>query len=137
MNEIQFANKVRQALNECIRLEGRISERVAERLRAAREQALSRRRIAAGAKREPALAWARRTAAGVIGGFGGLGGFSLRLVLPTALLVAGLIAIYSWQQEQRAADVEELDAQLLSDDLPIDAYLDRGFETWLKKVSTN
>ena len=41
------------------------------------------------------------------------------------------------EQEQRAADVEELDAQLLADDLPIDAYLDRGFETWLKKVSAN
>ena len=59
------------------------------------------------------------------------------VALATALLVAGLVAIYSWQQDQRAADVEELDAQLLADDLPIDAYLDRGFETWLKKVSAN
>ena len=31
----------------------------------------------------------------------------------------------------------QLDALLLTDDLPIDAYLDRGFETWLKKVSAN
>ena len=66
---------------------------------------------------------------------GGFGGFSLRVLLPTVLLVAGLFAIYSWQQEQCAADIEELDAQLLTDDLPIDAYLDRGFEAWLKKVS--
>jgi hypothetical protein len=27
----------------------------------------------------------------------------------------------------------EIDTQLLTDDLPIDAYLDRGFQTWLKK----
>jgi hypothetical protein len=129
MNELQFANKIRQALNQGARLDAHISER----LRAAREQALARRKP----EREPALAWARSQAAGVIGGFGGLGGFSLRLLLPTALLVAGLVAIYSWQQDQRAADIEELDAQLLTDDLPIDAYLDRGFEAWLKKVSSN
>ena len=48
-----------------------------------------------------------------------------------------LFAIYSGQQAQRAAEVEELDAQLLTDDLPIDAYLDRGFDAWLKKVSAN
>jgi hypothetical protein len=132
MNEIKFANKIRQALNEGSRLDGKSGAHIAERLRAAREQALAMRK----SEREPAPAWARSTAIGVIGGFGGFGGFSLRLILPTALLVAGLIAIYSWQQDQRAADVEELDAQLLTDDLPIDAYLDRGFETWLKKVSS-
>ena len=130
-NEIRFASKIRQALNEGMRAD--VNGRVAERLRAAREQALARRK----AEREPALVWARSTAAGVVGGFGGFGGFSLRALLPTALLVAGLIAIYSWQQDQRAADIEELDAQLLTDDLPIDAYLDRGFETWLRKVSVD
>jgi len=129
MNEINFANKIHQALNEGSRVDGR----VAERLRAARERALAERRTARG----PALAWARMTATDVIGGFGGFGGFSLRLLLPTALLVAGLATIYSWQQDQRAADAEELDAQLLTDDLPIDAYLDRGFEAWLKKISSN
>ena len=132
MNEIKFANKIRQALNEG----SQVNARVAERLRASRERALAARKPG----REPALAWARSTATGVIGGFGsfgGLGGFSLRVVLPTLLLVAGLITIYSLQQEQRAADVEELDAQLLTDDLPIDAYLDRGFEAWLKKMSAS
>jgi hypothetical protein len=130
--EIKFANKIRQALNEG----ARVDARVAERLRAARERALEARRISPAREREPALAWARSTAAGVVGGFGGFSGFSLRLVLPTLLLVAGLVAIYSWQQDQRAADIEELDAQLLTDDLPLDAYLDRGFEAWLKKVSS-
>ncbi len=127
-DEIKFANKIRQALNEG----SRVDARVAERLRAARERALASRKP----EREPALAWARSTATGVIGGFGGVGGFSLRLVLPTVLLVVGLVAIYSWQREQSAADIEELDAHLLTDDLPIDAYLDRGFEAWLKKTSS-
>lgn len=128
MNEIKFANKIRQALNEG----SRVDARIAERLRAARERAIASRKP----EREPALAWARSTATGVIGGFGGFGGFSLRLVLPTVLLVVGLVAIYSWQREQTAADIEELDAHLLTDDLPIDAYLDRGFEAWLKKTSS-
>ena len=128
MNEIKFANKIRQALNEG----SQVDARVAERLRAARERAVANRKP----EREPALAWARSTATGVIGGFGGVGGFSLRLVLPTVLLIVGLVAIYSWQREQSAADIEELDAHLLTDDLPIDAYLDRGFEAWLKKTSS-
>ena len=31
-----------------------------------------------------------------------------------------------------AAKAEEIDAMLLSSELPIDAYLDRGFQAWLK-----
>ena len=138
MNEIKFANKIRRVLNEGARLHGARGERIAERLRAARERALERRRIAL----EPARSW-ERAAAGIAtsdgagGGSEDAGGFSLRLLLATALLLAGLFAIYSGQQAQRAAEVEELDAQLLTDDLPIDAYLDRGFDAWLKKVSAN
>src|SRR5260221_14671209 len=126
-DELKFANKLRESLTEGGRLEGVRGAAIAKRLHAAREQALARRRTA----REPAFALAG--AEGVIAGFGGFGGFSLRLLLPTFLLVAGLIGIYSWQQEQRAADIEELDAQLLTDDLPIDAYPARGFEAWLQK----
>jgi hypothetical protein len=121
--EIKFANKIRQALNESSRVDARIARRLSE----ARERAV----LARTPEREPALAWA----GGGFGGFSGLGGFSLRVVLPVLLLVAGLLAIYTWQEEQRAADIEELDAMLLTSDLPIDAYLDRGFEVWLKKVS--
>jgi hypothetical protein len=134
MNDIKFANKIRQALNEGARLEGPAGAALAERLRAARERALALKKP----ERVPAFGWARWSSGGELtGAFGGLGGFSLRVLLPTLLLLAGLFGIYSWQQEQRAADIEELDAQLLTDDLPIDAYLDRGFEAWLKKVSAD
>lgn len=121
MDELKFGNKVGLILNQGVRLDAR----VAERLRAARERALERRKAATA----PVLGWADN----VVGRFGGFGGLSLRLVLPFALLVAGLAAIYNWQQDQRLADVEEIDAMLLTDDLPIDAYLDMGFEAWLKK----
>jgi hypothetical protein len=121
MNEPEFGNKVRHLLNQ-----GRpLDASAAERLRAARELALARQ------KAEPAsaLAWAE----GLVGQFGGLGGLSLRLLLPVALLGAALTAIYGWQQNQKVAEFVDIDSQLLADDLPIDAYLDKGFDAWLKK----
>jgi hypothetical protein len=121
MNEQQFGNKVRLLLNQGLRLSGSASER----LRAAREQALARQRP----EPAPALAWADN----VLGRFDGWSGLSLKVFLPVVLVAAALTGIYSWQQNQRAAEVEELDAKLLTDDLPIDAYLDRGFQNWLKK----
>jgi len=134
MNEIQFANKIRQALNEGARLEGPAGAAVAERLRAARERALTLKKP----ERAKAFGLARVTSGGSLaGGFDSYGGFLLRVLLPMLLLIVGLFGIYSWQQEQRAADIEELDSRLLTDDLPIDAYLDRGFEAWLKKVSAD
>jgi len=123
MNEQQFGNKVRQVLNQGLRLDAG----VAARLRTAREQALERQRPAPA----PALAWADN----VLGRFEGWGGLSLRVLLPIVMLIAGLAGIYTWQQNQRAAELEEIDARLLTDDLPIDAYLDRGFQNWLKKRS--
>jgi hypothetical protein len=50
-------------------------------------------------------------------------------------VVIGAFAIYTWQQTLRVAETEEIDSRLLTDELPIDAYLDKGFETWLKKRS--
>jgi len=75
------------------------------------------------------LAWADN----IVGRMGGWGAFALRVLLPIALLVGSGAALYGWQQNRLAAEVEEIDAQLLTDDLPIDAYLDRGFQNWLKK----
>lgn len=121
MNEPQFGNKVRLILNRGLRVDGK----VAARLAAAREQALARQRPEPAA----ALAWADD----VLGRFDGWGGLSLRLLVPLAMLVAALAGIYVWQQNQRAAEIEDVDARLLADDLPIDAYLDRGFQNWLKK----
>jgi hypothetical protein len=127
MNELNLGLKIRQALNESVSTG--LSARVTERLRAAREAALAAR------KPEPEHELA--LADNVLGRFGGLGGLSLRVLLPMAVVIAGLFGIYTWEREQRAADVEELDALLLTDDLPIDAYLDKGFEAWLKKRSAN
>ncbi len=124
MNEPQFGNKVRQLLNEGTA----IDQKAIARLRAAREIALERQ---LAARPESSLAWA----GGILGSFGGFTGLSLRLLLPLAVLVGGLLSINGWQQNLRVAEVEEIDALLLTDELPLDAYLDKGFEAWLKKRS--
>ena len=121
MNEPLFGNKVHHLLNQGLRFE----QRTAERLRAARERALARQRR----EPAPALAWADN----LLGNMGGLSGVSLRLLAPVVALAISMAAIYTWQQNQVLAEIEEIDAQLLTDDLPIDAYLDRNFQSWLKK----
>ena len=118
--EHQFGNRVRQVLNG-----GRLDAQLERRLQAARELALSRQRP----ERAPALIWADN----VLGRFGGWTTGVLYAALSLALLAGGAAGIYSWQQSQRIAELEEIDSQLLTDDLPIDAYLDRGFQNWLKK----
>jgi hypothetical protein len=121
MNEMHFGNRIRQALNQGLRLK----HTHVERLRAARERALAHQRP----EPAPALAWADN----VVGSLGGWSGVSFRLVAPLAALAISVAALYTWQQNRVISDFEELDAMLLTDDLPIDAYLDRGFQNWLKK----
>ena len=116
MNEQQL----RQLLNQGIS----VKQEAAERLAQAREQALERQR----AEPAPIVAWADNVV-----GEAGWGGLALRVLLPLALLAGTGAALYGWQQNQRTAELEEIDALLLTDELPIDAYLDRGFQNWLKK----
>ncbi|RPJ45965.1 MAG: DUF3619 family protein [Betaproteobacteria bacterium] len=60
----------------------------------------------------------------------------LRYVLPMAILMLGLIGIVYWQAGNGSGnELADLDARLLTDDLPIDAYLDKGFDSWLKRQS--
>jgi len=120
MNELQFAARIRHLLNQGTQVEPRI----AQRLKAARELALTRQR----AERAPVLLWADN----VLGNDWGWGALSARVVLPVVMLAVAAFGIYRWQESQRLAEVVDIDTQLLTDDLPIDAYLDRGFQNFLK-----
>ncbi len=120
MNELQFARRIRHILDQGTRLDAS----TAARLRAARELAVSRQRP----EPAPVLGWVDNT----FGNGGGWAGVSARVLLPAAALIVAVAGIYSWQEKQRLAEIVELDSQLLTDDLPIDAYLDRGFQNWLK-----
>ena len=125
MNEQQTAHRIRQLLNRGLDLDaGKLN-----RLKVAREQALARQRV-----RAPVfvLAWADNV-------FGRLGGSATslvpRMLLPMAVLILGLIAVNQWRDSQNAAEIEEIDAAVLTGDLPLDAYLDKGFDVWLKRSS--
>jgi hypothetical protein len=120
MNEMQFGNKVRQVLNRGLGDE----TTAAQRLKAARLLALERQRTAPSG----AMAWADN-----VFGAGGGWAVSWRVLVSLAMAAVAATLIYNWQHNQRVEELEEIDAQLLTDELPIDAYLDRGFQNWLKQ----
>jgi hypothetical protein len=132
VNESQLARTIKAALDGGLVL----APETAARLKVARERALDRHRAAAG---EAALAGAGRT--GTL--LGGPSQFLTRILLPAAFLVAAAIGLQQWQEAQRAAnqlaqriaEIEEVDSNLLTGDLPIKAYLDEDFQAWLKRTS--
>jgi hypothetical protein len=124
-----FANKITTYLDEGA---AGVKSGIAYRLQLARQEALARlddpRRLAARG-----LAHAH-AGSGTAGGERSpwTGG---RLWLGIALIVAAGFGIQQWQAYQQLRDIEETDAAILSSDLPIDAYLDRGFQNWLKRTN--
>ena len=106
----------------------------AYRLQLARAEALAR---LADPKRAPATQAAVARAGnggGTAAGGRGMGGRGW-LWLGIALIVAAGFGYQQWQAYQQLNDIEETDAAILSSELPIDAYLDRGFQNWLKRAS--
>jgi len=104
---------------------------ISERLRAARAQALAKQKIAViGIATEVAVSGG---AASLTFGNEHLSWWN-RIVaaLPLLALVAGLIAISVIQNDNRANELAEIDAALLTDDLPPTAYTDPGFTQFLK-----
>jgi len=98
-----------------------------ERLAAARKVALSHYHE----KPEPAfgLAWAMNA----ISHKGVQRPYGARYLIAVAALVLGLIGVAYWQT-MTSNDFSDIDVNLLTDDLPLNAYLDRGFDSWLKRV---
>ncbi len=74
--------------------------------------------------------------AGPGGGGGGRAFYTqIRFWVGIAFIAAAALGYQQWQVYQQITESEELDAQILSSDLPLDAYLDRGFQNWLKTTS--
>ena len=105
---------------------------VAERLRAARSQALAHRKRVAGL-RTAATVSASGGAATLTGDESMSLWHRIASALPILALAAGLVLINGIQNEQRANEVAEVDAALLTDDLPPSAYADPGFIQFLKQ----
>jgi Protein of unknown function (DUF3619) len=122
----ELAAKIVQRLDDGVE---NLNETTRQRLAAARKAALSHYRQ----RPEPVfgLAWAP-AALSRLGGMQRLQG--ARYLIAVAALVLGLIGFAYWQSLQ-SNDFSDIDVRLLTDDLPIDAYLDRGFDSWLKRAS--
>jgi hypothetical protein len=106
---------------------------VTERLRAARMQALSKRKIPIPVRAAEVNTHQGGTIALHWGGSDGFGFWNgLASVLPLVALVIGLMLIQSIQDEHRVSELAAVDTALLSDDLPPEAYADDGFTQFLK-----
>ena len=102
---------------------------VRERLAAARRTALSHYREKPAL--ELGLAWAGQAAVRLTEHR--IHGVPL-LIAAAALLIATAGVVY-WQSMGPANGLTEIDLNLLTDELPINAYLDKGFDSWLKRSS--
>ncbi|MFC6280647.1 MULTISPECIES: DUF3619 family protein [Polaromonas] len=105
---------------------------ISERLRAARVQAVASRKIAK-TQTAGSVVNAGGSAAMTWGSDDGLNWWArIGSVVPLVALVVGLLAINSIQNDNRAQEVAEVDAALLTDELPPAAFADPGFVQFLK-----
>ena len=56
---------------------------------------------------------------------------NIKNILPLVTLLLILVSYTYWQSFQYSDENDEIDILLLSDDLPINAYLDNDFDVWL------
>ena len=125
--ELNFAYKVRHALNESA---DNLPAPTIERLSSARKIALSRKKHESGLR----AFLPQRTFAGEAGSFfnapsSWLG--RMGLAIPMVVVALGLASLYQYEQQRRITDLADIDAAVLSDDLPLSAYLDHGFNGYL------
>jgi hypothetical protein len=137
--ENDFALKVIRALDENT---STIPAATVDRLAQARRSAIARKKPEKVAVAAPAFTPVLAGAGGTLSMGGGdthekkslfarLGG--LGLVWPLAALVIGIGGIAYWEDQQRKAELADIDAAMLSDSLPLDAYLDHGFNAYLSR----
>jgi hypothetical protein len=127
-----------QAMNQQDELAGRIARLLEEgadgvapaareRLFEARQAALARHRDRAAA-RELVPAWA-----GPLSDLTESSIFGVRYLIPVAALVFGLAGVIYLNTGGVSHDMADIDVALLTDELPIDAFLDQGLDSWLKR----
>jgi hypothetical protein len=121
MNEEELAERVAKYLDSGL---DDLPAGTLYRLRLAREKALSQ-------VRDDELPDAPRAAGATL--------LSRRLLVPVFAVILLLSGLVVWQQQtiqSTRTELAELDAQVLSDELPVTAYLDQGFEVWLHHHTT-
>ena len=124
MNEKQFGYRIKLALNRDLTLDAQ----TLDRLTVARFQALEMQQATV---RSLVLVSAGNAGNSLVD----LRSIAARILVPLFILAFGLFASNHWYQSQLQEEIIEIDTEVLTGDLPIDAYLDRGFDAWLKRSS--
>ncbi len=121
MSEHELAGRIVQRLERGL---DDLDPRSLARLHSARAAALDHFQIETASP----LAWTGAGSAVAL-----LRRLSPQYLLPIVGMVLTVSAMVYWQQQQRIEDPVEIDAKLLASDLPIDALLDKGLDTWLQR----
>lgn len=121
MNEDDLARRIVRQLDHSL---AELPASTTRKLQAARMAALANVRGDSPQGRSRAFA---------LMGWGAGRGVTMRLVLPVAIVIASITGLLFWQMSPPHED--ELDTGLLAGELPIHAYIDPGFDTWLKHTS--
>ncbi|HEY6774771.1 MAG TPA: DUF3619 family protein [Oxalicibacterium sp.] len=129
--DLTLAYKVRHALDQGA---DNLPESTAKRLSSARKIALSRKK-----QESEQLAFVPRMANAGPGHvrhtfhFGNLTIWAGRMgvLIPLVFMVFGLLGLYRYEQREQLIETANIDAEVLTDDLPLSAYLDHGFNAFL------
>lgn len=104
---------------------------IAERLKSARMQALSKRKISAQIAASAASIHGAEVALNMGGDDRSLWN-RIASFLPLLTLIAGLMAIGLLSEDQRTNEIADIDVEILTGDLPPAAYTDPGFAQFLR-----
>ena len=123
-----MAEKIVKLLNQgTVQIDAKVSAKLLE----VRKEALAR------FQHKPARAWVPEwatAAGGRIGLFAEPFSYNLRAGFVLLALLASFAGAVAWQTiAQQGSEIAEIDEGLLTDELPINAYLDKGFDSWLKR----
>ncbi|WP_424192240.1 DUF3619 family protein [Ampullimonas aquatilis] len=125
--ERQLGEKIRQVLDDSA---SSLPPTISQKLAKARQEAISRKRssgLTVDLLQTQLAGNSGRSSGSSTGGWFGKLGFAI----PVLLLACTLLIVQDWGEMDAADEAADIDTALLSDELPIDAYMDRGFTSFL------
>ena len=122
----ELAGKITRMLNDGV---AQMDDRTSAKLLAARKEALAH--FVDHPKHSVMPEWAVAGLGRITHPFGSRLSTSL-LILAMVATLAGAIAWHHVTTPQ-GSEISEIDEGLLTDELPISAYLDKGFDSWVKR----
>ena len=123
MNEQHFAYKIRQNLNLGLH---ELRPETVNRLGVARQNALN-------GQKQPLSQSILATAGGFV--FHHFDNLHFKQAIAALLLLLGIVLSTFWIADRRVTELGNIDSALLADELPIGAFTDKGFNTWLNRAS--